>query len=221
MSAEQTLDRTAIPPESVDPGDTQALILRTAAALFFQHGYAAVSMSQIVEEVSKVRKLSKPAIYYHFADKEALFMAVLLEAMEEGGRAITAASATEGDLTARVVALARIFPRGHGFILNFRAAISAFDGEARERFTQARNTLLSAPLVAAFEEFAARGELRPGIAPATAALALMGITHMLAVSEMKAGIDGDVAALAADILLNGIAASEGGCRGPAEPDPDG
>src|SRR5947199_10179080 len=122
MSPSQALDQPRTIAESVDPGDTRALILHTASTLFMQHGYAAVSMSQIVEEVSKVRKLSKPAIYYHFADKEALFMAVLLDSLERCGRAITAASATEGDLATRVTALVRALPNGQSIMISFRSA---------------------------------------------------------------------------------------------------
>jgi AcrR family transcriptional regulator len=221
MSISQALDRPEVSAEAVDPGDTPALILHTAAKLFMQEGYAAVSMSQIVEEVSKVRKLSKPAIYYHFTDKEALFMAVLLDSLERCGQAITAASATEGDLATRVAALVRALPNGQSIMISFRSAFSELDGKSRERFMRARHEYLFAPLVEAFERIAARGELRPSMSPSIAATALIGITHTLAFSEALAGTGSDVATVAADLLLNGIAAREGGRRGPPETDPTG
>lgn len=214
MSASQALERPEVGAGAIDPGDTRALILHTAARLFMQHGYAAVSMSQIVEEVSKVRKLSKPAIYYHFDDKEALFMAVLLDSLERCGRAIAAAGETDGDLATRVAALAAALPGGNSHMLAFRSALGQLDGQARERFLKARHASLFAPLVAAFERIAARGELRAGMSPVIAATALIGITHTLSFSEAVAGIGGDLPAVAADLLLNGIAAREGGRRGP-------
>jgi AcrR family transcriptional regulator len=198
------------PAEAVDPGDTRALILHTAGELFMKHGYAAVSINQIIEEVSRVRKLTKPTIYYYFADKEALFVAVLLDLLGRRGRDLAAAGATEGDLATCVAALARALPSVYGFMLTFRSAFSEITAESREKLVQARHEHLFAPLVAAFEQFAARGELRPGITPGVAATALVGLMHTLSLSDALAGTDADASALAADLLLNGIAAQEAG-----------
>src|SRR3954465_10470668 len=104
-------------------GDTRAPILRAAEALFMEHGYAAVSMNQIVEEISKTRKLSKPAIYYHFVDKEALFVAVLDHVIERRGKALAAAGMAEGDLAARVSALAAALATGREYFMVVRSAI--------------------------------------------------------------------------------------------------
>lgn len=48
-------------------------ILATAKSLFIQHGYHGLSMRQIAEALD----VSKPALYYHFKDKEELFLAIL------------------------------------------------------------------------------------------------------------------------------------------------
>jgi AcrR family transcriptional regulator len=64
-------------------------ILFTAAGLFIQHGYHGLSMRQIAEALS----VSKPALYYHFRDKEQLFLAILkvhLDGMEIALDRITA-----------------------------------------------------------------------------------------------------------------------------------
>ena len=200
--------------EAVDPADTRALILHTAMELFLKHGYAAVSINQIIEEVSRVRKLTKPTIYYYFADKEALFVAVLLESMEQRGRQITAASQTGGDLATRVAALAWALRGGHNFMVTLRSALSELQEDSREQFMRARHANIFAPLVAAFEQFAAQGDLRPGITPSVAATALVGLSHTLSFSDALTGIDIDVATLTAEILLNGIAAHEREERGP-------
>lgn len=62
-------------------------ILRSAAALFAQRGFAGVSLEEIGTEVG----IRGPAVYRHFASKQALLAAVLTEASEgllTGGRAV-------------------------------------------------------------------------------------------------------------------------------------
>ena len=51
----------------------QAQILATATQLFIEHGYHGLSMRQIAAAVG----VTKPALYYHFKDKESLFLAIL------------------------------------------------------------------------------------------------------------------------------------------------
>ena len=50
-------------------------ILKTATALFMQHGYRGVSMDML----AKATPVSKPTLYANFADKEALFAAVITD----------------------------------------------------------------------------------------------------------------------------------------------
>jgi AcrR family transcriptional regulator len=63
-------------------------ILRAALKHFSNSGYAATSVQQIVEEA----KLSKPALYYHFKDKAALFQALVHEAHDERYRLLREAA---------------------------------------------------------------------------------------------------------------------------------
>jgi len=195
-----------------DAGDTRALILRTAEALFMEHGYAAVSMNQIVEEISKTRKLSKPAIYYHFVDKEALFIAVLDQVIERRSKALVTAGMTDGDFAARVTALAAALATGREYFMVVRSAIGELGPAFRERFGHAMRAELDDPVVKAFERAAERGELRPGITPAVATSTLIGIVVHLSFRQALDSADRDIPALAADILLHGIAAgSERDC----------
>ena len=60
-----------MPPSSL-PGLRQQ-ILAAARRLFIEKGYHGLSMRQIAEAVG----VSKAALYYHFEDKEELFLAVL------------------------------------------------------------------------------------------------------------------------------------------------
>ncbi len=65
--------------ESTNDAGMRHKILQTAAALFTAHGYDGVSM----RELSEACGLSKPGLYYHFADKETLFLAVLEDHLTE------------------------------------------------------------------------------------------------------------------------------------------
>jgi AcrR family transcriptional regulator len=54
-------------------------IMTAARALFIRHGYHGLAMRQIAEALG----VSKPALYYHFKDKEALFLAILNDYLDE------------------------------------------------------------------------------------------------------------------------------------------
>jgi len=58
-------------------GDLREKILTEAATLFVASGYHAVSMREIAARVNA----SKAAIYYHFADKESLLLAIMEQSL--------------------------------------------------------------------------------------------------------------------------------------------
>jgi TetR/AcrR family transcriptional regulator, cholesterol catabolism regulator len=61
-----------------EPG-LRSKILSVATGLFIQHGYHGLAMRQIAEAL----EVSKPAIYYHFKNKEELFLAILTMYLDE------------------------------------------------------------------------------------------------------------------------------------------
>jgi AcrR family transcriptional regulator len=67
---------------------TRAHILRAALRNFARCGYAATSVRQIVEDA----RVSKPALYYYFADKAQLFQALVDQAHDERYRLMQAAA---------------------------------------------------------------------------------------------------------------------------------
>ena len=73
--------------------ETRKQILRAALKRFADAGYAAASVQQIVDDA----KVSKPALYYHFADKAGLFRALVHEAHDQRYRVLQEAVARGGD----------------------------------------------------------------------------------------------------------------------------
>ncbi len=62
-----------------EPRDLRELILETAKNLFSQKGYHGLAMRQISESLG----VAKSALYYHFKDKEQLFLAILESYLDE------------------------------------------------------------------------------------------------------------------------------------------
>jgi AcrR family transcriptional regulator len=69
---------------SSEPRDLREQILSTAKSLFIQQGYHGLAMRQIAEALG----VSKAALYYHFQDKEQLFVAILEAYLDEMETAI-------------------------------------------------------------------------------------------------------------------------------------
>ncbi len=65
---------------------------------------------------------------------------------------------------------------------------------------------LMGPLVEVFARAARDGELRPGVAPHVAAMALIGLSGSLSAGPLHAAPLDDAVRTAADLLLNGVAA---------------
>lgn len=70
-------------PTTRDPERTRARILRAARAEFMRHGYSGAR----VERISKRARSSDRMLYYYFASKEKLYLAVLEAAYAELGEA--------------------------------------------------------------------------------------------------------------------------------------
>jgi len=90
--------------------ETRRQILRAALKRFANGGYAATSVQQIVGDA----KVSKPALYYHFRDKAALFEALVNEAHDERFEVVQKAVARGKGLRGQLVeALAALFDYFH------------------------------------------------------------------------------------------------------------
>src|SRR5512133_1460915 len=79
---EMTLDPAL---EITEQETMRVRIMNQAANLFVTSGYAGISMREIAEAVG----VSKAGLYYHFKDKEDLFIEILKDNLEEIGRIVT------------------------------------------------------------------------------------------------------------------------------------
>ncbi|HET9052263.1 MAG TPA: helix-turn-helix domain-containing protein, partial [Candidatus Dormibacteraeota bacterium] len=83
---------------------TRSRLLRLAGDLFARRGYAGVSM----RDVAVAAGVTKPALYYHFRDKDALFTECLLTQQGALGRLVDAAIASPAAIEDRVSFVAEI-----------------------------------------------------------------------------------------------------------------
>ena len=185
-------------------------ILREARARFTAEGYAAVSMQRIADAAG----VNKATLYHHFADKEALFLAVLAAELDRLHAAVAAGLAGEAPLRERLTggaaALLGVSRADLGRLMAEAHQHAAPD--ARERLTGDRPPPwdLFRP---ALEAAAARGELAPDAPdPATASRLLFGML----MSEVAAGRFGppgtrrppaEAARVIVGVLLGGISAN--------------
>ncbi len=77
--------------------DTHTTILQTARRLFVQQGFTATSIRQLAQEVG----IGKATIYHHFADKQAIMLALLDDELDVD-EDVLAALATEPDPRKRI-----------------------------------------------------------------------------------------------------------------------
>jgi AcrR family transcriptional regulator len=85
-------------------GETRQGILRSALKRFAHSGYAAASVQQIVSDA----KVSKPALYYYFSDKAALFEALVHEAHDERYRLMREAAARAEDIRGQLLEILNV-----------------------------------------------------------------------------------------------------------------
>jgi TetR/AcrR family transcriptional regulator len=88
-----------IKPVTSPESATRQLLLQAALRSFAERGYAATSVQEIVDAA----KVSKPALYYYFADKAQLFLALVDTAHEERHRLMQQAVKRAQDLDGRLI----------------------------------------------------------------------------------------------------------------------
>ena len=99
------------------PMDTKTLILEASVRLFARRGYNAVSLRDIAGEVG----IRAPALYNHFANKEALYLAAVRAAFSGKAVELSAVLASAGPprerLRAFVACLCRLAAQDQEFLM--------------------------------------------------------------------------------------------------------
>lgn len=113
---------------------TAARIITTARQLFMQRGYRAVSITDIVQAA----EITKPTLYYHFADKEELFVQVALHMLDQMHAGMQAVITPQSDISGKLIALVEMMFSTPD--LNSRMVRQ----EAREHLSQAQQQRIGA-----------------------------------------------------------------------------
>jgi TetR/AcrR family transcriptional regulator len=188
---------------------TRDRVLRLADALFARRGYAAVSM----RDVAVASGVTKPALYYHFRDKDALFAEVVLVHQLQLGEKLSGAVEGGDTLSDRVNAVAAVLVSAadHHPVRTRSDALEHLPDDIRQRVDSSFDDNVMAPLVRLFTEAHAAGQLRPGMTPQLAAAALVGLCTALlpgvGADEQSNGHagPGDQARRVAELALHGVA----------------
>jgi AcrR family transcriptional regulator len=188
---------------------TRERILRAANELFAREGFSRVSM----RAVATAAGVTKPALYYYFRDKESLFEECLADFNEQMEATMRAATATAGDVLARVRAVAEALLAGSPFhpVRIHDELAEHVSGRLRRRLRGTFQTVVLAPVVDLFTDL-----LRAGVSPAMAAAALIGTCMaFLRPSDGEGWMPPPVAAgrgaapadLVAELVLHGVGGS--------------
>ncbi|WP_373289115.1 TetR/AcrR family transcriptional regulator [Deinococcus aerolatus] len=182
------------PPTSAPPTDTTRVrIGQEAARLFVASGYHGVSMREVAEAVG----VTKPALYHHYADKEALFLAMLDGALAGLARLIAHASAQSGlsaQLNTLVSELVDSAPEQR-VGLQLASELRHVSAARRQAFENEYRQVWMGGLSALFEAASARGELRTDLPPQMLTRAFLAIIYPLVTGTPPADPQGTARAL--------------------------
>lgn len=155
--------------------DVRARILGAATRRFVAAGYHGISMREIADDVG----VSKAALYYHFRDKEALFLAILDEAV---GRMSTLLDECASEPTTRhrlrhlLRGLFAWCPEERAVIRLASQEIVHLDETARSAFIHRYHDAFVGRIRAFVQEGVERGELRP-VDPVRTTWVLLGMIY--------------------------------------------
>ena len=152
------------------------MILSTASRLFIQHGYHGLAMRQISEALH----VSKPALYYHFKDKEELFLAILalyLDEMETAIDRITAESVTCREKVRKFMEFVLTQPPEQRAIIHLASQeVRQLSDPARKSFGRVYQEKFIGKIEAILRLGLERREFKP-VEPEVATWALLGIMY--------------------------------------------
>lgn len=151
-------------------------ILNTARRLFIVHGYHGLSMRTIAERIG----VSKAALYYHFEDKQALFLAILRKSLQEMevqlDRCVQAGSTAEERIELFVRDILQQPPENRAVIRLASQELGQLGDRSRQAFETEYQKHFLDKLDCVFEDGIANGEFRQ-LEPRLLTWALLGLLY--------------------------------------------
>lgn len=151
-------------------------ILDTAKSLFMQQGYHGLAMRQISEAVG----VSKAALYYHFKDKEELFLAILSSNLNDIEKAIDIIQSKQVSCSEQIALFVEYVlkqPTEHRAIIRLASQeMSQLSATSRKKFDKTYHDQFTGKLQAIFQAGVKNGEFR-AINPSVATWALLGMMY--------------------------------------------
>jgi len=162
--------------QSSEGRDLHQEILESARQLFIEQGYHGLAMRQIAEAVG----VTKAALYYHFKDKEELFLAVLDEYMEENSRLIDRIRSEGGSCRGQIRLLVESIlsqPAEQRALIRLSSQeMAQLSVPAQRMIHQAYHEKFLDKVQSMLKTGIERGELRP-VDPSVAAWVLLGMMY--------------------------------------------
>lgn len=156
--------------------DSREAILAAAHRLFVERGYRGISMREIADEVG----MTKAALYYHFRDKEGLFMAILAGVLHELGALIEECRRSEISCRAQIEALVRrimLLPAEQRAGLRLASQeLGNLDAATRQKFVDEYHAQFIGRITEILQDGVAHGEFKP-IEPQIATWMLLGMMY--------------------------------------------
>ena len=151
-------------------------ILEKAKCLFIEHGYHALSMREIAEEVG----VSKAALYYHFKDKEELFIAILIKDLDiMGGEIdnIQATSKSSSEMIVKFIEHVLTQPAEQRAVIRLGTQeISQLSAESRNKFNETYHQKFTGKVQEIFQSGMKNAEFK-SMDPDIATWALLGLLY--------------------------------------------
>jgi len=190
-------------------GGGRDAILDTSAKLFSQHGYKEVS----IRDIAQACGLTNAALYYHFKNKEDLFLAMLRRDHEKTLAALREAAHGPGDLREDLKQLVACYAaigceRRQSFQTLRRDLSNVEDVRGHKLFAEMRSSVLR-PLEERLAQAQADGEIQSGDVRFYARLLhsmIIALTHEGRPDKPRKASAQEVAA-AVDVFLNGVVTS--------------
>lgn len=199
--------------------ETRQAILRVAHELFMKYGYHAVTTRQLAEACG----LTQPALYHHFADKQALYLAMVTEEIAQMKVALDRIARRSEDIAERLkhVATFLLSRNQHDLDLMLHDVRYELSPDARETLSSLFQNGVIAPIAAIFAEGQQGGILREpgqgGLAPFPAAYVFMNLLSRFATRSARESSSDErptnqtiSADLTVQILLYGLASDSKG-----------